>query len=215
MKVKPDDYYNNGLFEVVRIEKSIIQKNNMSPEMHQQVIDELANQCPQIKDQIDHLVCRIRDEVLMCNPLELLTFAQLQTLGSMVGITSESQQIGMEYVSTGRMAEYIQSILVSCPESDNRNDGDPSEMFFEISKDISDLFIQINNYYVAYGALTRKAGILEEDLHKELFEAQLMYQVRGKGISLSSMSTLKNCLRHTARSSKKSSILPAGTLSRG
>jgi hypothetical protein len=180
MKRKPDDYYNNGLFEVARIGNSIIQKNIMSPEVHQQIMDELVNECPHIKDQIDHLVCRIRDEVLMCNPLELLSFAQFQTLGSMVGITSESKQIGMEYVSIGRMAEYIQSILVSCPESDNRNDGNPSEMFFEISKDISDLFILISNYYVAYGALTRKAGILEEDLHKELFEAQLMYQVRGK-----------------------------------
>ena len=180
MKIKPDDYFNNGLFEVARIGNSVIQKNIMSKEDHQQIMDELIDQCPRIKNQIDQLVNKIRDEVLMCNPLELLSFAQLQALGSMVGITSESQQIGMEYVSTARMTEYIQSILVSCPHSGIKIEGDPSEVYFAICKDISDLFIQINKYYVAYGAAVIKAGTIKEDLHKELFEAQLMYQVRGK-----------------------------------
>ena len=180
MKIKPDDYFNNGLFELARVGNSIIQKNIMSPEVHQQIMDELVDQCPRIKDQIDQLVCKIRDEVLMCNPLELLSFAQLQALGSMVGITSESQQIGMEFLSTGRMAEYIQSILVSCPKNIDRADDDPPERFFEINKDISDLFGLINQYYLAYGASIIKSGTLEGNLHKELFEAQLMYQVRGK-----------------------------------
>lgn len=180
MKTKPDEYFNNGLFEMARIGNSIIQKNTMSTEVHQQIMDELVRQCPIIKDQIDRLVCKIRNEVLMCNPQELLSFAQLQALGSMVNITSESQQIGMEYVSNGRMAEYIQSILVSCPKSECRADDEQSKRFFEISKDITDLFELIHQYYIAYGAQVIKGGAIDEDLHKELFEAQLMYHVRGK-----------------------------------
>ncbi len=110
MKNKPDDYYNDGLFEIARFGTNIVQRNIMSPAIHKQLMENLVESCPRVKSQIDQLVIKISGEVLMCNPLQLLSFAQLHSLSNMIGITSESQQMGMEYVSAQRMVEYIQSI---------------------------------------------------------------------------------------------------------
>lgn len=179
MKRKPDDYYSNGLFEVERIGNTIIQKNHMPPKMRQQYMNELADRCPLIRDQVNQLVCKIRDEITGCNPLTLLSYAQFQALVSMLHTEFELDQSSMTYDSSVRMTEYIQSILVSCPKNEPIYNEDPSKVFSQISKDVFDLFNLVNDYYFAYCASIKKTGRFDEDVLKELYEAQLMYQVRG------------------------------------
>lgn len=156
MKVKADEYFNNGLFEVARVGNSIIQRNIMSEETHKTFMDTLVNNLQNTKAKIDSLIEKIRLNILKCDPISILCFAQLQTLSSFKGITSESQQLGLEYVSIQRLAEYIQSVFVSCAPCTPAEIKDPSDLFLEISNDFSTLYSLIQQYYFELGAKIQK-----------------------------------------------------------
>ena len=52
MKIEPDDYYNNGLFEIARFGTQTVMKNNMSQEQHKKLIEQLKRKYPKYLIQI-------------------------------------------------------------------------------------------------------------------------------------------------------------------
>lgn len=180
MKTKVDDYFNNGIVEAFLDGKNIISKNVMTSEENAVLIEYLADQCPEIEREINELVQKIKKNALKCDPIKLLGFLQVQSLSSMHGTTSEFQQMGFETFSVQRATEYIQSVFAASKATEPIIEGDPSETFFEISSDICSLYKKIDQYYLAIGAKMKKENSIDENLQKELLEAQMMYSVRGK-----------------------------------
>ncbi len=182
MKIKADDYFNNGMFEIARFGKHTIMKNTMTPKQHQQYIEAIKSNYADLKRDIDKLVLTIRTKVSQCNPVRLLSFSADMFLVSLLGVDSEIQ-VSREDVPIARMTEYIQSILVSSPNDflDNGEETDPSEMFYSIQGDITRLHKLMDQFYMGWGAcLPDLYPEWDEASIKTVFESQLLYLVRGQ-----------------------------------
>ncbi len=182
MKIKADDYFNNGLFEMARFGKHTFMKNIMTPSQHQRYVKSLKLDYIELKKEIDSLISIIRDKVTQCNPIRLLSFSADMFLVGQLGVQSEIQFPG-EDIPTARMTEYIQSILVSSPNNfiDKGEEIDPSEMFFSIQIDLNRLYSLINHFYFCWGARLRdEHPEWDETIIMTVVESQMLFLVRGQ-----------------------------------
>ena len=67
MKVKPDDYFNNGFIEMARFGRENIIKNNMTKEQHEKCIEILKSRYDEITQEINSLICTIKEKVSYCD----------------------------------------------------------------------------------------------------------------------------------------------------
>ena len=146
MKVKVDDYFNNGIIEIARIGQNIVQRSVVSKKDYAKLTDELAANEPKLKSEIDELIKTICDKVLKCDPLQLLNYSQMMFQASILGTSSEFQLLGLENMAVARATEYIQSIFVSQEKRAPDAIDDPIELFFDISKNIEELYQLIHQY---------------------------------------------------------------------
>ena len=180
MDNKIDDYFNNGIFEIARIGQNIVQRSVISEKDHAQLTDKLVEEEPKLKTEIDELIKTICNKVLKCDPLQLLNYSQMMFQSSIMGTSSEFQLLGLESMAVARATEYIQSIFVSHEKRTPDAIDDPTELFFKISKNIEELYQLIPQYYLVIGAKYKKEHIVDDNLIRELIEAQMAYSVRGK-----------------------------------
>lgn len=178
--IMPDDYSNNGLFEVMRFGTDVITTNIMTPEQNAEYKARFIAEYPAKKAEIDGLISSIKQEVLKCNPVDLLTFSSKQFLLSILGKSSEIQ-MSEESNNISRMTEYIQSVLVSCKNMYVAGDEDPTPVFKEISAEIAELYSKIQqfNLYLAYKF---QASHMEydKDVIDFIVQSQMLYLVRGQ-----------------------------------
>lgn len=181
-KIKVDDYYNNGFFEVSRVGKLVSLKNNMTQEEHEQFMDFLANNYEEVKGDIDNKIQTIRDEISSCNPLRIMNFVASMSFTSMLNHLSECQYTP-EQNFVIRAVEYIQSILVSSKNdykitSDNEQDN--SEKYFQILNSIIELYKDINGFYAYWIAhIKKEEGSLEDDIVRYIVQSQMASFIRG------------------------------------
>lgn len=178
-KIKVDDYYNDGIFEIARYGNVIQMNNNLTKNQVDSLIEEKINNCDRLKKEIDILILEIKKEVLQLNPLELLRFSHRMFQMCYHNITSEFQ-LSKDSIHTQRMTEYIQSILVSSlSEYDYSKDTeDQSKKYFEILNKIKEMYNLIYEFYICYDLKNEKDS--DFDYRFTLFEAQLDYLVRGQ-----------------------------------
>ena len=182
MKVKADNYFNNGIFEIARFGKHTIMKNVMSKEQHQQYTKKLKSDYSELKGKIDAQILVIRHIVTHCNPIQLLSFSANKFSTSFLGVQSEIQ-ISEQDIPTARMTEYIQSILVSSPNYFVENEAlsDPSEIYFSIQDDIQRLYDLITQFYFSWGMhLVDLHPDWDASIITTVVESQLLYLVRGQ-----------------------------------
>lgn len=179
-RIAPDEYFNNGLAELARFGKHIVLKNNMSSNQHKQLTAYLKSKYSEEIQKIDEKVSSIKEKILRCDPIQLLSFSSHMSLMAFSNSLSESPT-SFQNISIARATEYIQSILVSAScNSLEQLDGDPSSLFCEILKDIEDLHILIQDFYFFWGAkLEDLIPRIENDVLESIVEAQMMYLVRG------------------------------------
>lgn len=177
---KTDDYFNNGIFEIAKVDNNIIHRNVLPLNKQQELLDCLARQESVLKKEINELVQTIRHDVVQCDPLQLLNYSQMMFLQSILGTSSESQLMGVENIAVARATEYIQSIFVSSQPDLHETQGDPTKAFFKISSDIEKLYQFVTQYYFAYGAIYKKDHENDCEILDELIEAQIFYSVRGE-----------------------------------
>lgn len=107
-KVKPDDYFNNGIFEMARFGRHTILRNNMSTKEHIEYEKYLKSEYPKQISKINNEIKKIREEVSKCDPIQLLSFSADNTLMGFINYFSESETSN-DHIN--RSTEYIQSIL--------------------------------------------------------------------------------------------------------
>lgn len=192
-KVKPDDYFNNGIFEIARFGRHTILKNNMSTKEHTEYEQYLKSEYPKQILKINSEIKKIREEILKCDPLQLLSFSADNTLMGFINLFSESE-ISNNYIN--RSTEYIQSILVSSPQTKiETEDTDPSEKFYQIINEIDNLHSMIRQFYFSFAANIKELYPDINDSTIELMiEAQLMYLVRGHRYQIFELEYYENLL---------------------
>ncbi len=176
---KPDDYYNDGLFEIARFGTQTVMKNNISQPQYEKLIKKLKRKYPKIKKRINRHIKSLRKKIITCNPIDLLSFASDLFLTSNLGISSEFQLSG-DAISISRMTEYIQSVFVSTPLKYKQAKKDPSIKFFCIQKDMEKLYSLIHEFYMYWMACADDLyPNYNNDIRKNIFESQVLYTVRG------------------------------------
>lgn len=180
MKQKPDDYYFDGIVEMARFGTNTLMKNHMTKEQHQQYTDFLKSQYEPKKKEIDILITTIKEKVVKCNPIQLLSFSSDMFLLNDIGISSEIQA-SYDSILISHMTEYIQSILVSTENKYAFSDEDQSDLFFEIQADIEKLYQLINEFYFSWGTfLYDSHPEYDDSTVKTIVESQFLYLVRGQ-----------------------------------
>ena len=179
--IKADDYMNLASFEVAQFGEKIVMRNNSTQSEHEAIIEKLKAQYDITKVQINQKIDEIKNGILTCNPIQLLSFSADMGLTAMMGATSEFN-ICADDIPTMRATEYIQSILVSSPKSLlAESEDDPSQTFFSILENIKELHEVIQEFILCLGVkLDELNPAIDKNTKKYMLELQLMYSVRGQ-----------------------------------
>ena len=178
-KTRLDEYYNNGIVEYARKENVSITKNVMTKEENDRFLESLGIKYDELKNKIDAHVDSIRKKVSICNPIHLMQFAESMYFMSAIGITSEVQLDG-DSIPLARMAEYVQSVLVSSQNQYVEKDEDQTDIYNDILKELEDIYTLEPMFYMAW---TKKLGKehpgWDDSIIMNALEAILNYNVRG------------------------------------
>lgn len=193
---RPDDYFNNGEFEIVRFGERVSMKNIRNPEQHSKYKEYLAQNYPVKKAEIDSRVRRIKEKISICDPLNLLRYNRDMSLLPQINKFSEFAYNSEENI-TMRAIEYIQSVLVSSENrcSSSAAQEDQSEMFGSISLEIEELykeFVYFYHYWSAY--VENNDPSLIDEMINYIVEAQMLYWVRGSRYQVFELEHLRNLL---------------------
>lgn len=195
-RIAPDEYFNNGLAELARFGKHIVLKNNMSSNQHKQLTAYLKSKYFEEIQKVNEKISAIKEKILRCDPIRLLSFSSDMGLLTFVNLFSESQG-PFQDIPIARATEHIQSVLVSAPCNPlEYPDDDPIPLFHEILKDIEDLHTLIQNFYIFWGAkLEDLVPGIEDDILKSIVEAQMMHLVRGNRYQVFEIGYYKKLLK--------------------
>lgn len=196
-KIKPDDYYNNGHFELARFGRVVSMRNNMTQEQQKLYIDYLAEHYQEVKDKITCKINKIKDLVSTSNPLSIMNFFVSMSFVSMANMLSENEYTA-EQNYTIRAIEYIQSILVSTENYSQVGTDeveDDSEKYFEILNLVIELYQEVNMFYSYWGAYIKKQEeSISDEIIRYIVESQLAALVRGERYQIYEIAHLRSLL---------------------
>lgn len=178
-KIKPDDYYNDGLFEIARYRNVTNMKNNMNSAEIGTFKKTLADNYDTSKQEIDGLINEIIENVKIANPIGLMNYLVSMSFLSMTNKISEIEYSSEEcYVI--RAVEYIQCVLLAYGNEKYQLKEDQSELFGRILKLTCDLYEKLHIFYMSWTAKKQLEGNFSEEYTLEyIIEAQLSSFVRG------------------------------------
>ncbi len=112
-KIKPDEYFSNGLLEVARFGNTVVTHNNMTEEQHKERIAWLASHYIEEKEKIDTIIEKIKEKLAMVNPLTLFNFLTSMNMMMLMSpdLTTESE-MSADVSFQLRNVEYVQSLFV-------------------------------------------------------------------------------------------------------
>ena len=172
-----DDYYNNGIIEMTRSGNVVSMQNILSDSQNDEVIESIKNNYVTIVSDINGIVAELRSRITAEDPLQLLKFSHHYFLINNLGITSEHQQ-SSEAINASRLAEYVQSVIIS---SENHYDGgkdDPSLDYFRIASLVERLYSKMQDFILCWG-LSQKDDSVWDGIIDQLVESLLFFFVRG------------------------------------
>ena len=182
-KVKADDYVSNGFFEAARFGNTVVARNNMTKEQHEQWILDLASHYEEKKEEINGLIEKIKDKLALVNPLMLFNF--LTSMNTMMLMSSEvtsESEIPADVTFQLRSVEYVQSLLVSMEhdKDDEIKEEEQEPVYHEIASLCYELYRKIPMFYMYWIAKQQTIGNLSINDEEYIFYSQLMSQVRGE-----------------------------------
>ena len=165
---------------MARIGENIVQRSVLSEKDRKKLIGQITAEEPKIKSEINDLIKTIRENVLKCDPLQLLNYSQMMFHSSILGTTSEFQLMDLDSMAIARTTEYIQSIYIANERRQPEDFDDPSELFFQISSDFNKLYQLVLLYYFTVGEKYKATHSVDDDLLSEIIEAQMSFSIRGQ-----------------------------------
>lgn len=194
-KIKPDDYFEYGPFQVARFGKLVYFQNILTPEQREEMLNRMDNDYDTQVIKINSLVLEIRALITQCHPLDILKYAQSRFFQSLLGIESEVQ-LSKKNVFMGRELEYIQSVLTSTNRvSKFLTQEDQSKIFFQISQKIHELYSVYENFMIYYVIHHAKDMLdTDPDYVSFLIEAQIASFHRGDRYAVHEIAHLRDLL---------------------
>lgn len=196
-KIKPDEYYNDGFFELARFGEVVSMKNNMSLEQHEQYMKFFADHFKDAKNNINAKIENICNMISACDPLGLMNFSVSMSYLAIINQLSECQYTA-EQNYTVRAVEYIQSILVATENKftfSGNIEQDDSDKYYKILDSIIELYKEINTFYNYWSChIKQEQEDISDDIIRYIIEAQLAAFVRGERYQIYEMEHLKRLL---------------------
>ena len=196
-KIKPDDYYSNGIIEVARFGNTVVAHNNMTEEQHKELISVLANHYTEKKERIEALIERIKEKLALVDPLTLFNFLTSMNMMMLINLdVSSESEIPDDVNFQLRSVEYVQSLLVSMEhdKANEINEDKQEAVYHEIANYCSELYSEILIFYKYWAAQQQKMGILSPEDEEYIVFAQMMFHVRGKQYQAFRIPILKELL---------------------
>ena len=192
---KPDDYFNNGIFEMARFGKNVFVKNNRTPEEQAIYLESLSEKYSSKYDMITAKVLQFREKILCCDPYRLLMHLRNIAIMGQLNVFSEIEH-SYETNAIIHAQEFIQSVFVSSELNlRNRVDVEKEEDFFdEIVADFEEIYKEIQVFYYYWAAYIQKKYTIDDDKLKDIVEAQYMYGVRGNRYQIFELEPIKALL---------------------
>ena len=192
---KPDDYFNNGTFEMARFGKNVLIKNNRTPEEQALHLECLRDKYPKKYDSIQTKVLQLKEKVLCCDPYNLLMYLRSIAIMGQINVFSELDYSHETNVII-HAQEFIQSIFVSAEVNlGNRVSAEDEEGFFNgILADFEEIYTEINVFYFYWAAYIQEKYGIDDDKLKDIVEAQYMYGVRGNRYQIFELEPIKALL---------------------
>ncbi len=193
--VKPDDFYSNGEFEILRFGENIIIKNNRTPTQQATRMDNLFKEYPSMYKHIEDCILSVREKILRCNPYNLLMYLRMIAFHLQMNILSEFD-FSSEANSILRGQEYVQSIIIS---SDLNIDysmskDDEKKLFSQITTELNEIYKELQIFYHYWAAHIQKTTDISKERLNEIVEAQYMYLVRGNRYQVFELEPIKSLL---------------------
>lgn len=194
-KIKPDDYYSNGIIELSRFGNVVSMKNNGTGEDRDRIIDYFYGQFNSVTDKINNLISVIKDDIIKSEPLGLLKFSKQISTMLMFNKLSEIEY-NKDEISLLRCTEYIQSILVSNESKFNEEDDlDYESLYHKILSNVEKLYDLLPEFYYAWTAHAEKDLKLEIKLIEYIIESQMSFLVRGSRYQYYQLTDLETLLK--------------------
>lgn len=191
-----DDYYTDGKIELAKIDKFIAMRSHYTQNEIFQRNKYKASHYDEVKSEIDALIMKIREEILCCDPLQLLMCSTDYSMRQISQVISESH-MNFEQANAVRLTEYIQSILVSQDGnySEISTDEDYTDKIFVILNDIKTLYEKCIRFYTIWASKAEVDKTYSADDITYIVEAQLMNAVRGKRYQFQQLKDLEALIK--------------------
>lgn len=134
-----DDYSDMDIFKVVEEGSIVTLNNDMSEEQVEKIEKILLEQYGKKLEEINKLIKKIRELIVSVEPLGLLNYCSGMFKTTCINTFSE-YKLSVDSLPTSRMAEYVQSILVSTKSNDNYIEDEPEKVYYEIHSKIEKLY---------------------------------------------------------------------------
>lgn len=183
---KPDDYYNDGIFEIIRYGKEVKMINHMTDEMKTYIKGELVNNYDKYITEINDTINEIRTIVKKQNPEELLKMAVVMSKINYINLYSESQVTKDAIIATNTL-RYIQAVIVS--EKIYTSEF-KEENYYKILELVKKLYSLVERFIISY---CEKFNKNEDEIR--LIQANFLYKyVTGKRYEFQEIKALKELL---------------------
>lgn len=179
-RVKPDDYFSSGPFELARFGKNTIMRSRLTKEQFATARAKMAAHYPSVVAEINVLVCAIADQVARLPPELLLQRAWWEFATQ--NIRDGGARGDTDQVIAMRMVDYVQSVIASI-EPQPKADDVSEEAWALLRDNVETLFSRLVMEYQTCLTAIRQSADPELDMELEEFRAQAeMYwlTVRGK-----------------------------------
>lgn len=174
---KIQDYYNDGVLELVRCDNVITMRNLLTEAQNDVLIKQMGEKHTEIARSITNCIEELKTLITKQNPLMLLKFCQQFFLISNIGITSE-HQLDSDQIHTSRLTEYVQSVLVSCESLYQDTGEDSSEIYFRIQELTESLYMLVHEYLISWAFYQKQEKTWDGQIDL-LLESLLFFNVRG------------------------------------
>lgn len=145
-RVRPDDYYRRGTFEIARFGKHVVMRNNMTPEQHQELMRAMAARLPEVIAEIDGHVATIAEIVASYETISILQRGYWVSIFPHMLPSEETKT--HEQVIGQRMVDYVQSVIAAVPPKAKPAPPITEESWGELSQHVEALFEAVNRSYI-------------------------------------------------------------------